>query len=78
MRPRRAEPRIDRHNPLAHPRRYVSLAVAAAYLEVDRKTLGIWLLDRKLAFSTFGKRRKVEVTELVAFEQRQRTERRAC
>jgi hypothetical protein len=41
MRPRRAEPRIT--NPATHPRRYVALTVAAAYLEVDRKTLATYL-----------------------------------
>jgi excisionase family DNA binding protein len=74
-RPRGAETRIT--DPTTHPRRYVSLVVAAEYLEVDRKTLGVWLLNRKLAFVTFGKRRKIEVSELVAFERRQRTEAKA-
>jgi hypothetical protein len=72
---RSAEPRIV--DPATHPKRWVSLAVAADYLEVDRKTLNIYLLDQKLAYARFGRRRKIAVTELIAFEQRQIVERRA-
>lgn len=63
MRPgRRAEPRIV--DPATHPRRYVSLVVAAEYLEVDRKTL------EKLGIPTtpFGQRRKILVADLIAWE----------
>lgn len=69
MRSRRPEPRIV--DPETHPRRYVSLVVAAEYLEVHRTTLGKWLDAGLLAFKQFGRRRKVEVSELTAFEARQ-------
>lgn len=67
---RRVEPRIV--DPATHPKRYVSPRVAAIYLEVDEKTLRKYLRSGLLAFSQFGDRRRIEVTELVAFEQRQR------
>lgn len=66
---RQPEPRIL--DPATHPKRYVSLAVAADYLEVDRKTLGKYLEAGMLAFTVFGRRRKITVSELVAFEARQ-------
>jgi helix-turn-helix protein len=75
--PRRAEPRIDKSKPLLHPRRHVSLRVAADFLEVDRKTLNVYLANRKLAYTWFGTRRKIEVAELVAFLARQRVDRQA-
>lgn len=75
MRRRRAEPWIT--DPATHPKRYVSLRVAARYLEVDRRTLNVFIAENLLAPTWFGKRRKVEVTELVAFEQRQRGGRKA-
>jgi excisionase family DNA binding protein len=64
-------------NPETHPRRFVSLTVAAAFLEVDRKTLNTWLANRELAFTWFGRRRKIAVAELVAYQQRQTVERKA-
>ncbi len=73
--PRRSEPSIV--DPATHPRRYVSLRVAARYLEVDEKTLRKYLSCDLIAFSWFGQRRKIEVAELVAFEARQRSARRA-
>lgn len=72
---RRAEPRI--FDAATHPRRWVSLIVAAEFLEVDRKTLGIYLADRRLEFQWFGRRRKIAVAELVAFLERQKVERKA-
>lgn len=72
---RRAEPWIV--DPATHPRRYVSLRVAARYLESDRRTLNKFLDEGLLQPTWFGKRRKVEVVELVAFEQRQRGGRKA-
>ena len=75
MRQRAKEPRIV--NPQTHPRRYVSLAVAADFLEVDRQTLNKWLTAGLLAYQDYGTRRKIAVSELVAFEQRQHRERRA-
>lgn len=73
---RKAEPRIQ--DAATHPRRFVSLVVAAEYLEVDRKTLNIWLEEGKLTFIRHGEhRRRIEVSELVAFLDRQRVERKA-
>lgn len=63
---RRLEPRID--DPATHPRRYVSLRVAAIYLELDPRTLGKYLESGTLAYSEFGKRRKIAVADIVAFE----------
>jgi hypothetical protein len=71
----RAEPWIV--DPATHPRRYVSLRVAAHYLEVDRRTLNKYLAEGLVEATAFGERRKVAVTELTAFEQRQRVRRRA-
>lgn len=64
-------------DPATHPRKFVSLTVAAAFLEVDRKTLSTWLANRDLAFMWFGRRRKIAVAELVAYQQRQTVERKA-
>jgi excisionase family DNA binding protein len=69
---RRAEPRIV--DPATHPRRYVSLRVAAAYLEVNEKTLAKYLASGQIAFTQFGSRRKLRVDDLVAFEQRNRSD----
>lgn len=73
MRSRRAELRIS--DPSTHPRRYVSLQVAAEYLEVHPMTLRKYLSEGLLDYSWFGCRRKVEVLELQAFEQRHRVKR---
>lgn len=72
---RRTDPRII--DPATHPRRYVSLTVAALYLEVHRTTLHKFLDERLLSYVQFGKWRKIELTELVAFAKRQRVERKA-
>lgn len=63
---RRPAPRIV--DPQTHPRRYVSLRVAAIYLEVDPRTLDKYLQAGALAFNQFGQRRKIAVADLVAFE----------
>jgi hypothetical protein len=65
---RTREPRIT--NPDAHPRKFVSLAVAADFLEVDRKTLNTWLSNQDLSFTWFGRRRKIAVLELAAYLER--------
>lgn len=57
-------------DPETHPKRYVSLVVAADYLEIDRKTLGYYLDEGKIAYVERRSRRKIAVTELVAFERR--------
>jgi excisionase family DNA binding protein len=66
---RRAEPRIK--DLATHSRRNVSLRVAADYLGIDRRTLNNYLDAGLLAFLQFGKRRKIAIEELAAFEQRQ-------
>lgn len=71
---RRTEPRIV--DPATHPRRYVCLRVAAAYLEVDRRTLNKYLDSGLLDATWFERRRKIAVTELLAFERRQKRGRR--
>ncbi len=63
---RRQEPRIVA--PATHPRRYVSLRVAAIYLELDPRTLGKYLESGTLAYSEFGKRRKIAIADIVVFE----------
>lgn len=65
-RARSKEPRIV--NPATHPRRYVSLIVAAEYLEIDRKTLSAWLDEGKLPFTEHGRRRRILLRDLLAFE----------
>lgn len=59
-------------DPSTHPRRYVSQRVAAHYLGIDARTLRKYLAAKKLGYSWFGGRRKIELTELVDFEKRQR------
>lgn len=63
---RRIEPRIV--DPTNHPRRYVSLRVAAIYLEVDPRTLGKFLDAGTLPYSEHGRRRRIAVADIVAFE----------
>lgn len=67
---RQREPRIM--NPSQHTRRYVSLVVAAEYLEVNRKTLNAYIEEGLLAAYQFGARRRVRAKDLVEFEERQR------
>lgn len=68
-RPRRPEPRIV--DPATHPRKLVSLVVAAAFLECDRRTLNKYIKLGMLAYEDRATRRKIAVAELVAFQQRQ-------
>lgn len=72
---RKKEPRIQ--DAATHPRRFVSLVVAAEYLEVDRKTLNTYMDEGLIDFEQRGQRRKIAVAELVAFESRQHVKRRA-
>lgn len=71
---RQKEPRIV--DPETYPRRFVSLRVAAIYLEIDVKTLDKFLAAGLLEYVRYGSRRKVAVSELVAFQERQRVQRR--
>lgn len=67
--PRRREPRIE--NIANHPRRYVSLRVAAAYLELDERIVRRLLEAGALSYSVTGTgRRRIEVRELAAYEER--------
>jgi hypothetical protein len=75
--PRGPERRIDKRAPLEHPTTSVSLRVAAVYLEVDVKTLDKWLRERQLDYLVLGRRRKIEVIELVAFRRRCHMDRKA-
>jgi hypothetical protein len=63
---RRHEPRIV--DPHTHPRRYVSLRVAATYLEVDARTLAKFLDAGTLPCRHVGSRRQIPVAALPAFE----------
>lgn len=66
---RRAEPRIV--DPATHPRRYVSVRVAADWLEEEEKQVRKYLDSGLLPYAWKGQRRKILVAELVAFDQRQ-------
>lgn len=67
--PRRREPRIE--NIANHPRRYVSVRVAAEYLERDERTVRGLMELGVLGYSlTGGGRRRIEVAELAAYEER--------
>lgn len=70
---RRAEPRIT--DLATHSRKTVSMRVAAIYLEVDVKTLNKYLASGLLSYVQRGRRRKIEVAELAAYEARQRVSR---
>lgn len=58
-------------DPATHPRRYVSLRVAARYLELERRTLNKILECGLLTAVRFGERRKIAVEELTAYERRE-------
>jgi hypothetical protein len=78
LRPRHVDRKADQRilDPATHPRRWVSLVVAAAYLEVDRRTLRKYLAEGLIAYEQRLSRRRVAVTELVAFAQRSHHPRR--
>lgn len=63
---RRAEPRIVDLS--THPKRYVSVRVAAIYLEVDTRTLSKFLNAGALPCRQVGSRRQIPVAALAAFE----------
>lgn len=71
---RRIEPRIV--DPKTHPRTYVGIRVAAEFLEVDPKTLAVWLDNGELEFQQLPRTRRIAVSELVAFTERTRVRRR--
>ena len=64
-------------DPATYPRRYVTLQAAAAYLEVDRRTLHKYLDAQLLKCVTFRTRCRIAVADLVAFERRHRIRRRS-
>lgn len=57
-------------SPATDPRRYVSMVVAAAYLNITRKTLGEWLDEGRLPHFNFGSRRRLLVSDIAAFERK--------
>lgn len=59
-------------DPATHPQRFVTLGVAAKYLEIDRRTLHKYLDEGLLACVRYNGRRRLEVAELAAFERRAR------
>jgi hypothetical protein len=64
---RRSEPRIV--DPATHPKRYVSVAVAAAWLEEDERWLRECIRQGLLEVSYRGRRIKIHIPDLLAFEQ---------
>jgi hypothetical protein len=75
--PRGPEPRINKRAPDSYPKSSVCLTVAAEFLECDVKTLGKWLSEGLIEYLQYGRRRRIEVVELVAFRRRQLVERKA-
>lgn len=65
-RQRGKDPRIV--DPATHPHRYVSVVVAADYLDVSRKTLSAWLDEGKIPYAEHGERRRILLSDLVAFD----------
>lgn len=65
-RARRMETRIG--NPFTHPTRYVSLTVAAEYLECHRATLHRRLEEGRIPYQQEGQRRRILVSDLIAYE----------
>lgn len=71
MRSRRAEPLIA--DIATDRRRYVGLRVTAAYLEIDVRTLKKYLASNLLKSVAFDGRKRIELKEIRAFEERQRS-----
>lgn len=67
-RTRRAEPRIV--DPATHQRTDVCLAVAAAFLEMDRRALNHYIAAGCVRAPWRGRRRRVAVVDLVALKSR--------
>lgn len=63
-------------DPATDRRRYVSLNLVADYLGINEKTLYKILDSGLMAYVNIGQRRKIELRELMAYEERQ-TVRRA-
>lgn len=66
---RKREPRII--DPAIHPRPLVNLAVAAAFLDVDRRALNHFIASGRIPAYASGRMRRVKVTDLVAFKAEQ-------
>ena len=63
---RKAEPRIV--DPATHPRPFVSLTVAAAFLEIDRRALNHFIAAGRLLAYPRGRMRQVKVADLTVFK----------
>lgn len=66
---RKPEPRIV--DPDTHPRPFVSLTVAARFLDIDRRALIHFIAAGQIAAYAQGRMRKVRVADLVAFKSEQ-------
>ena len=66
---RRPAPRII--DPATHPRPFVSLTVAATFLEMDRRALNHFIAAGKIPAYAQGRMRKLLVSDLVAFKSEQ-------
>ena len=63
---KRAEPRIV--DPATHPREWVSVTVAAEYLEEDPRAVSGLLDEGRIPFRQVGRRKKIRLADLLAFE----------
>jgi hypothetical protein len=59
-------------DPLAHPRKTVSVKIAARYLEIDERTLRKLIGAKRIACTWRGRLCKLEVSEIAAYEERER------
>lgn len=67
---RKKEQRIT--DPSTHPKRTVCLRVAAEYLEIDERTLRLFVESGDLPAFRPGRIYRIAVTDLMAFERRGR------
>jgi hypothetical protein len=64
--PRKPYQRIE--NPTTHPDRWVVFTVAAEFLEMDRRALNAYADEGDIAWQWKGRRRKIEIVEVVRFK----------
>ena len=60
------EPRIV--DPATHPHRWVNFTVAAEFVEMDRRALNSYVDEGRVAYEWKGRRRRINVDELVRFK----------
>lgn len=65
--PRRPDLRIT--DPTSHPVRWVTFTVAAEFLEMDRRALLAYAEQGDIAWEWKGRRRKIQLDELVRFQE---------